>query len=612
MSGFKAVPADADSSKSYQFFREICQTALDERAKELGKAPVKFDPKKLNSFNRENGDGEFSLVYEDKDLDFGVTGLVLWKNHEMLIRGGKLSAVDRYKESRPLGGRFLEDAASFTEKLLGKEEFEGQKLADGIGDPRLKGKENSEAIKFLNKECPSRFDQFLRGRFGDKASGAQFYDPRFIRLENPVAGDGDYSLRFENRANNFFCEALVNSTQHLISIRSGSTSLQDKAMAEMPQRFHHSCTDTKELLGKEELLDPSKCKDYTEDEQSKSHAVSIGWNLFIAGAAGWGIYRSYTKPTGWLGRLLKLPVLRNLGTGALFYLGYDALASNFVDSENPWRKYGSPIAGGAGMLAPELAKTAVVQRLATSAAGQRLATSLLGRAVGGVASRATVGLALVWGMNKIFQWGIGSDYEASVNQRVTSKIYDEHVYKLDGWDLLVLPLAVKGVRASARFIAPDAMEWAVTKDNADLKEGIYKQDEKDSQDGEDMMREALPAFLHSANSADREEMLKLLRSPIELNKYESLLMFAVKTKGVEGLRSWKPDMTDDEVETFLRKVIAYQVQQVAKGLVFVDRPLNNWAREIFNSDGTIKEGDASATKLTDRWPPPPIPVANPQ
>lgn len=610
MSGLKAVPADAESTKSYEFFRDVCQQALDARAKELGKDPVKFDPKKLNSFNRQNGDGEVSLVYEDSSLDFGVTGLVLWRNHEMLIRGGKLSAVDRYKESKPLAGRFLEDAATFTEKIAGKEEFEGAKLEDGVGDPRLKGKENTEAVQAMMKECPTRFEEFYRSRYGD-SGGSKLFDSRFLRIENPVEGDGDYTLRFESRAKGFFCEGAINSTQHLLAFRSGATATEKNISFDVPRRFHHSCSETKELVGEKELLEPGKCKDFSEGEQKTSNLTSLAWNGFLSATAGYGIYRSYTKPTGWLGRLLKLPVLRNFGWGLFSYLGYDAIASNYVAADDPWRKYGSPIAGGVGMVAPELLGRYVAPRLAATAVGSRLATSLVGRAVGGVASRATVGLALVWGMNKIFQLGVGSDYEASVNQRVTDLIYNEHVYKLNGWDLLVLPLAVKGIRAGSRFLAPDAMEWAVTKDNADLKAGIYEQDEKDSQQGDDFMREALPPFLYSANPADREEMLKLLRSPITLNMQETLLSVALKTNGVAGIKSMKPDWTDDQVEGFCRKYLAYQIQQTAKSLVFIDRPLNKWSWEVFNKDGTLQAGDTAATKLTDRWPPPAIPVAAP-
>ncbi|HEX5035011.1 MAG TPA: hypothetical protein VFW62_11055, partial [bacterium] len=305
--------------------------------------------------------------------------------------------------------------------------------------------------------------------------------------------------------------------------------------------------------------------------------------------------------------------------------GYDSIASNFVDSKSPWRKYGSPIAGGVGMLAPELAKTAVAQRVGAAAMNSRLATGLLSRfagarAIGAVASRATVGLALVWGMNKIFQAAIGSDYEASVNKRVTDLIYDEHVYKLDKWDFLALPLALKGVRASCRFIAPDAMEWGVMKDNQDLRDDIYKQDEKDSEKGEDMMREVLPTFLHATNEADREQMLKLLGSPVEFDAAENFLVLAIMGSQAGSdpkdpasiVKTLKPNMSDDEVETFLRKFLAYQTQQVAKGLVFVDRPLNRWAREIFTEDGILRTGDTARTKLIDRWPPPPIPVASPQ
>ncbi|MCE9626244.1 MAG: hypothetical protein K8R69_12475 [Deltaproteobacteria bacterium] len=31
--------------------------------------------------------------------------------------------------------------------------------------------------------------------------------------------------------------------------------------------------------------------------------------------------------------------------------------------------------------------------------------------------------------------------------------------------------------------------------------------------------------------------------------------------------------------------------------------MNDWAREIFNSDGTLKEGEDALKKLKDRWPP---------
>ena len=175
----------------------------------------------------------------------------------------------------------------------------------------------------------------------------------------------------------------------------------------------------------------------------------------------------------------------------------------------------------------------------------------------------------------------------------------------------MLPLAVKGVRASCRAIAPDAMEWAVTADNADLKKGVYEEDKSNSEKGEEYLRQVLPLFLNAENPADTESFLAMLRKPITMGMPEMAKLVVYSTRGVEGLKSVYPEMNEEDVELFARKALAHQVQETAKFMVFVEQPVNDWAREIFNSDGTLKSEEAAAKKLKDRWPPPPAQPAPP-
>ena len=220
-----------------------------------------------------------------------------------------------------------------------------------------------------------------------------------------------------------------------------------------------------------------------------------------------------------------------------------------------------------------------------------------------------MGLAAVWATNALWSHFNGnSDYQTSVNKRVTDAIYDKHVYELDGWDFLVLPLALKGVRAGARFLAPDMMESAVSNDNKAVEDAVFKEDKDNSEQIEEMMRQTLPIFLHAENAEDRDALLKALRSPISLSLPEEIkarILFKKEEDGggPEALQKTF-NMTENEVDAFARKAIAARIQDGAKFLVYCDQPLNDWARQLFNADGTLKEGQEVYEKLRDRWPAP--------
>ncbi|MFO1463122.1 MAG: hypothetical protein U1F66_05050 [bacterium] len=612
MSGeIKPVPTGAESTETFQYFQQTVQRKLDEASKAAGKPAAKFDLSKAQVWNRVNGDGSFELVYNDESLDFFCGAQVNWKSHEILIRSGKISqakeAVAKGQlPGKPAGGKRLNDACTATEKLAGKEEMlevdeKGKEqpalCKDGVGDPRLEGASKYDSIKEFEKQCKTLFDDYGRRKWNEKGM-ARYFDLNRARLLNPYVGDGEYSVLFDDRVHNFFCEGVVNSNSHTMVMRSGGTLELENEEGDVGNviGMTDACTMTKGLFGKDELFKGEECKDRTKSERNGESWVSLGWHGFLTVSALLGSYRLYRKLSLMprVAGFFRLPFVRNLGWGALTYVGYDAIASNFVDKDHWARKYGSPVAGGLGLAAPEIARaTGLATRLSSIPAVSRVAP---------IASRATIGLALVWGMNKAFQWGIGSDYEASVNQRVTDQIYDKHVYKLDGWDILVLPLAVKGMRAGSRLLAPDAMNWAVAVDNKDLKQKVYDDDKGYSEKGEELMREVMPNFLFAEKAEDREALLAMLRKPTELSVADIPKSVTFFSQGAEGLKKAYPEMSDDDIELFARKALVFKIQEVAKNLVFIEQPLNDWAREVFNSDGTLKGDEESLKKIKDRWP----------
>lgn len=621
----KPVPAGAEQIQSFQFFRDTVQSELDKAAKQAGKPAVKFDVSKAEIHNRINGDGSFSIIYKDTALDFSCTALLNWKSQELLIRKGSASKPG---VGTPVAGKRIDDACSATEKLAGKEELstpdgKGKDIPltcqDGVSDPRLVGADKYTSIQEFEKQCKSLFDDYGRQKFGRKMGDR--FDLNRTRIYNATPGDGNYSLLFEDRIDDFFCQGDVEPSLHGMAVRSGSIfkivkdnqkdglrldddletilSKYDGQGTVLP--MNDACSMTTGLLGKDELLDPTTCKDATAGERQQQNWLSLGFHGVMTGLMVWQGFKLYRKLSAMprMQALFRLPIIRNLGWGALTYLGYDTIASNFVKEDHWARKYGSPIAGGAGLVAPEVIRaTGLASRLSTIPLASRVAP---------IASRATIGLAAVWVMNKGFQWGVGSDYEASVNRRVTDQIYDKHVYELDGWDFFVLPLAVKGLRAGSRFLAPDAIEWAVMKDNADLKEMVYTEDKDNSEKGEAYMREVLPLFLHAENAVDRDAFVALLRKAPELSFADVTKASVFFTQGAEGLKKVYPEMNEEEIELFARKALAYQVQETAKFLVFVEQGVNDWAREVFNADGTLKEGEDAVKKLKERWPAPALP-----
>ena len=62
--------------------------------------------------------------------------------------------------------------------------------------------------------------------------------------------------------------------------------------------------------------------------------------------------------------------------------------------------------------------------------------------------------------------------EKDLNRAVADRVYDENVYTLDSYDILLLPLVLKGLRAGSRWLLPTLTEAAVSADHPEIRDQI--------------------------------------------------------------------------------------------------------------------------------------------
>ncbi|MCE9626245.1 MAG: hypothetical protein K8R69_12480 [Deltaproteobacteria bacterium] len=598
MSGaLKSVPAGAEQIPSFQLFLDTCQGELNRRSQSTGVAKTTIDPTKVAIFNRSEGDGRFEALFEDPASDFSCAGQWLWQSRELLIRAGKRSD----KTITPLGGGWISDACSATEKLAGPEEFSGETCQDGVTDPRLSGAEKFSSVKQFADGCT----QLL---------GGKLFDMGHTRILNPIPRDGSYSLLFESRAKNLFCMGEVDANIHQMALSSGPLQNLENSHPSSMIEMTDACTMTQGLLGADELLQ-ADCKDRTATERKRESYISYAFYGVANVIAITGAYKIGKRlwASKALGSLRGLPLVRNLCTGLLAYAAYDEFAGLFFDKDHPIRHYGKWVAGGAGLLVPEVAARTVI--------GQRVATALVGSRLAPIASRLTWGLAAVWALDLgVRHFVVGSDYNASLNSRVTDQVYhDDGLYDW-GWKKCINPLSwLNKSRRVFRAVSPSAMEWAVGDlDNSDIREKIKAEYREVSKQAAALIETVLPAFLHSPNPVDINEAVDLLsKGPIELDEGEMLMEKTLDESGVAALRLEHEELSEEDVERFCRKLMMKRVQESAKALVFIDQPMNDWAREVFNADGTLKvqadpSGELPSQKLQRRWAAPKEDLAAPE
>lgn len=299
------------------------------------------------------------------------------------------------------------------------------------------------------------------------------------------------------------------------------------------------------------------------------------------------------KLAGWqmLSGTARVPfnLLRTMGPGYLSATLFDRSVGIWLKPDHPVRKWGSFVA----FFGPDLARLAL--------GSSRIAASPILSRAGTLFTRAGNGLLAV----AIFNYGmrrltVDGDYEAWVNRRVTDEVYDRNVYNFGSQPWYEVPIS--GIRAGARWLAPDAMEWAVGQvDNKDIRKRILGEDLANSRQITEGMKELIPKLMALPVSFpvnDATSYLRLdfsaLTKPIELSAKEQELMKKMGEAKGELPEEAFAGMGGEEREASLLRIQNYQIQQGARYLLAVRQPENEWARKFFNDDGTLQVGNGEA------------------
>ncbi len=271
-------------------------------------------------------------------------------------------------------------------------------------------------------------------------------------------------------------------------------------------------------------------------------------------------------------------MLRTMGAGYLSAFLFDKVSAQFLDPNHPLRKYGSFVA----FFAPDL--------LRLTLGSSRIAASRFLTRGGSLFTKAGNGLLAVsivnFGFNKLF---VDNEYESSINQRVTDRVYEEPVR----W----YGIPFKGLRHGMRAIAPDLIDWSVTTGNSKLKNEILASDRQNSQMVMEILISGLPKLLVNPTMFKLDDAASyqnidfgILSHPVELNEMErrvfDLLAKSDKDLGVDALNF----VPEESLELTLQRVYLFQMQQGIRYLIAVRQPENDWVRRLFSADGTLKPG----------------------
>jgi len=593
--GIKPLATEAASFTTVQNYQNTC----DQFAKQLGKeAP---DWSQALVANRTLGDKEYQFLYNDKKQDFYCSASINWFHRSMEIKGGLLSQAKKkasgFSKANRLNQMFqVGDACTMTSSVVGSDELGTLACKDDSLDPRLEflGEYHTGKL-FLQRANELQQDAAI-------VSTPPTITPKNMRLIDDVRGDGVFGLLYENPEENFFVEGIVDSLQHAIIIRKGRLDEYNTAEATEAMDMTDACSMSEGILGKGELV--GECNDRTQEEVDREFYIGIGWQLLTGVAGTWFTYKVAKKiltrqlPSG-------LPIYRHLATAYLAASAYDALSGLVLDSDNPIRQYGTLAAGATGLIWPnttmQVMKSVVPQSLRAGIATRLAAMgskSGWGTAARG-AGRFFNGALLVAGLD--WAWGTwvtdSSSYQAWVNKRVADQVYeDDDVYDLRWYDIFVIPAAIKGVRAGSRWLAPNAMNSAITWDNEDLEDKLKAEDLKACEEAEAFIKEFLPPLLSADAGKDPQVTIAMLRDGvIKLTDAEEEASELLFEEGPAAVVS-KFKLSPEKLEDLAYKALLKKVQGAASWLQFVDDTKNDWARDVFNKDGTLKANLKSPDK----------------
>ncbi len=280
-------------------------------------------------------------------------------------------------------------------------------------------------------------------------------------------------------------------------------------------------------------------------------------------------------------------------TAGAAYLGafiYDrVLAAAGVVEDDPWRRIGTPVVGATTLTALAThemrAGTELTAKGALSRAGSvgRFATQL---------GDGLVAVALLdFGVGYFL---VGDDYDHSINQRTADAAYASDTQELAEleksgfWGRAAAGLGETGMglRRTVRWLAPSAMEWAVSVGNPEIETALRYQDRKACLEARENLRDVL---LPLAAMRDPQ-------TPFDFSflysKAEPVSRWFVQSLSSLGEEKTQKafNLSDEEMATRLRQLALHNFQEAVTVLYAIEIDTNDWARRFFHPSGTLRAG----------------------
>lgn len=321
--------------------------------------------------------------------------------------------------------------------------------------------------------------------------------------------------------------------------------------------------------------------------------------------------------------VIKFPInmALNMGPGILTSKLVDATLGRLLEQGSLTH---SMLIGGAFFL-PDIYKLAL-GGAKTSFLNKIFGSGLIKRLSKAAGWSFAMDLALL-GASRLYH-GDASTYERWVNKRATEKKFEaEGAYRFDPSDLFVIPLVTKAFNHFANFMAPDFTAWAHSHDGLMSKSKywheIREEDKKTSQGlqkvASDAMRQImlfgegtegyskkfyteldfsafrrpadaqLPSLIAEPENNTGSAAPTLRSSPDSCRNESGSVTHAPTLAPVHTSATDEP--SSEETEQSEQKIT---LQKIISNLYFINQPVNNIYRELFNKDGALKGGMETA------------------
>lgn len=284
-------------------------------------------------------------------------------------------------------------------------------------------------------------------------------------------------------------------------------------------------------------------------------------------------------------------VPKSVGPAYLVALAYDqSAAAAGIEQDNPWREQGTPVVGVASWAGLSLYQARM--GVALSDMGWK----------GALATRLGNGLLAVGLIDSGVAWLGGDTYEAALQSRVTDYAYardDQEIKQLgeDGrWGKAAgLFLAHFFLHKMFRAIVPSMMEWATSHSNPEVVTQLSREDRENcvrlkqalwgvlselSRLREQRGEELDFSFLTARADTGALHWTPLLRQVMGEGVSPAEFSALIKSTG----------LTEEEINVKIELLLLKDFQDAIAALYAIELPVNDWVRDCFHPNGTLKSG----------------------